>query len=140
MIALGPFVLEAPFARGGMGEVWRGSHVAQGLPVAVKVLTSATARAPQARRLFQGEARAMAALAHPGIVEIYELGEVSAEAARASGDRLVEGSPYLVMELVEGARWTLRRAWGLGGGCGRCSWACSTRSVTPTPTASSTAT
>lgn len=102
MIALGPFVLEAPFARGGMGEVWRGAHVAQGLPVAVKVLTSATARAPQARRLFQGEARAMAALAHPGIVEIYELGEVSAEAARASGDRLVEGSPYLVMELVEG--------------------------------------
>ena len=38
---LGPFVLEAPIARGGMGQIWAGRHGRDGLPVAIKVVSGA---------------------------------------------------------------------------------------------------
>ena len=42
-LPLGPFELHARIARGGMGEIWRGFHIEQGIPVAVKVITTAKA-------------------------------------------------------------------------------------------------
>lgn len=95
---LGPFELHASIARGGMGEVWRGLHVTQQLPVAVKVVTSELARDLTYRSAFRDEVRAMARLDHSGIVTVLDHGEVD------DGDEigLASGSPYLVMEWVGG--------------------------------------
>ena len=99
-IRLGPFDLHAPIGRGGMAEVWQGVHVEQGVPVAVKVVTVAQARESKFRDAFRNEVQAVAALDHPGIVLVLDQGAVPLEAQARSGGRLVEGSPYLVMELA----------------------------------------
>jgi serine/threonine protein kinase len=101
-IALGPFALLAPIGVGGMGEVWAGVHAVAGDPVAIKVLTENYARDPIFVRSFRNEVRATAALDHPSIVAVLDFGEVSAAAEEASAGRLQAGSPYLVMERVDG--------------------------------------
>ena len=102
-IRLGPFELAEPLGRGGMGEVFAGTHVASGLPVAVKVLGSYLAWDDSFREQFRNEVRAVARLDHPAIVMVFDHGEVGAEAAAASEERLAEGAPYLVMEKLDGA-------------------------------------
>ncbi len=98
--SLGPFRLLAPIGQGGMGEVWRGLHEVQGVYVAIKVITGGRARDPRYLGAFRNEVRAMAGLDHPGIVRLYDFGEVPAVPPPELG--LPGGSPYLVMELVEG--------------------------------------
>ena len=97
---LGPFMLERPIGSGGMGEVWRAVHVAEQVPVAIKVIGQHWARQPSYRQAFQREVRAIAGLVHPGIVAVHDQGVVGAAAARASGDVLAADSPYLVMEYM----------------------------------------
>ena len=99
-LQLGPLELYEVIGRGGMGEVWRASH--EGLPVAVKLITDAAARRDDYRETFRHEARAMAALDHPGILAVYDFGEVDAKAARTGTRRVAPGSPYIVMELAGG--------------------------------------
>jgi tetratricopeptide (TPR) repeat protein len=101
-ILLGPFRLLAPIAQGGMGEVWRGEHVEERVPVAVKVMTSIASREPRYRAAFAGEVRHMASLDHPAIALVFDHGEIGEAAARASEGRLASGSPYLVMEYASG--------------------------------------
>ena len=96
---LDEFTLEEPIGYGGMAEVWRGVHRERGLPVAVKVITGGSERDSEAIRY---EIRAVARLDHPGIIGILDYGEVSAAAAQASEGRLLEGAPYMVMELANG--------------------------------------
>ena len=100
VIRLGPFELEAPIGKGAMGEVWRGVHRAQQIPVAVKVMTSAQALVTEYRMAFRNEVQAVARLNHPGIVMVFDLGDVPEAAEKASDGRIVAGSPYLVMELA----------------------------------------
>jgi eukaryotic-like serine/threonine-protein kinase len=95
-------VLEAPLARGGMGEVWVGRHGTQDVPLAVKVITSDRSRTSHYLHAFRREVQTMAGLDHPCIITVFDYGEVSADAALASGGRLVEGSPFLAMELASG--------------------------------------
>jgi len=83
-----------------MGEVWRGVHTRQDIPVAFKVMTGSRARQRRYRDAFRNEVRAVAALNHPGIVKVFDHGMVTPEAEELSGGRLVAGSPYLVMELA----------------------------------------
>ena len=99
---IGPYSLEAPLAAGGMGEVWRGVHLRHGVPVAVKVLTSDATRDPRYVHAFRKEARAMAGLRHDGVAWVHDFGEIPDGLDEASDGRLVAGSPYLVLELVEG--------------------------------------
>ena len=99
---LGPFRIDAPLATGGMGEVWRGVHPGQGVPVAVKVITKPLARRATYRASFRNEVRAVAGLSHPGVVLVLDHGEVPPDADKASRGRMVAGSPYLVMELATG--------------------------------------
>ena len=99
---LGEFLLESPLGRGGVGEVWRATHVGTGLPVAIKVLTCSRAHRTGIHRAFSDEARAVAGLHHPGIVWVFEHGQVPDAAAEASGGRLAGGSPFLAMELADG--------------------------------------
>jgi serine/threonine protein kinase/tetratricopeptide (TPR) repeat protein len=97
-IQLGPFKLDNIIGRGGMGDIWKGVHRAQRVPVAVKVLTEEGARRDDYLRQFRNEIRSVAGLDHPGVVLVFDHGEIDQAAAEASGGGLVAGSPYLVME------------------------------------------
>src|SRR5215472_5382143 len=90
---LGPYEVLAPLGSGGMGEVYRARDPQLGRDVAIKVLPSFLARDPDRLRRFEQEARAAAALNHPNILAVYQMGTY-------------EGAPYLVSELLEGS--TLR--------------------------------
>jgi serine/threonine protein kinase len=74
---------------GGMGEVFRARDTKLDRAVAVKMLPSGCAPDREAVARFQREARALARLAHPGIIQAHDSGEEA-------------GRPFLVMELVEG--------------------------------------
>jgi serine/threonine protein kinase len=85
---LGPYEILAPIGAGGMGEVYRARDGRLGRDVAVKVVPPAG----QHLQRFEQEARAVAALSHPNVLAIYDVG--------------VDGLPFLVTELLDGA--TLR--------------------------------
>ncbi|MQY37013.1 Serine/threonine-protein kinase PknD [Streptomyces sp. RB17] len=88
--------LVRPLGRGGMGEVWEAQDASLRRPVAVKVisvLAGGGSRADEARARFLREARITAALQHPHIVTVHDLGE----AATGQGT-----TPFLVMELLQG--------------------------------------
>ncbi len=97
-IPLGPFDLHARLGQGGMGEVWRGVHRAQGVPVAVKLLLHSFAATDRFVTVFRNEVRSIARLSHPAIVMVLDHGAVDGAAAEASRGKLHEGSPYLAME------------------------------------------
>ncbi len=86
---LGPYEILGLIGSGGMGEVYRARDTRLGRDVAVKVLPAEFADHPERVRRFEQEARAVAALNHPNILSIYDVGEH-------------EGSPYLVTELLGG--------------------------------------
>ena len=94
----GRYRLDQRIGAGGMGEVWRATDLVLGRPVAVKLMLATLLADPDFDRRFLFEARAMAAVRHPGVVAIHDY--------RSSP----EGA-YLVMELVEGESLsaTLRR-------------------------------
>jgi serine/threonine-protein kinase len=84
----------SPLGSGGMGEVYRARDTRLGREVAVKVLPERASTSPDARQRFEREARAVAALSHPNILAIHDVGR--------SGD-----VSWAVMELLEGE--TLRQ-------------------------------
>jgi len=90
---LGPYQIETPLGAGGMGEVYRASDSRLQRAVAIKVLPKQVAGDPDRLRRFEQEARAVAALDHPNILSIYDVGAY-------------DGAPYLVTEFLDGA--TLR--------------------------------
>jgi serine/threonine protein kinase/tetratricopeptide (TPR) repeat protein len=100
-ISVGPFDLLEPLGRGGMGAVWKGVHREQSFPVALKVLSGENAHDERFRKEFQREVQAVAGLAHPGIVSVYDYGMIAESAASQSNDALVAGSPMLAMELAD---------------------------------------
>lgn len=89
---IGPFVLAEIVGIGGMGEVWRAHHHRSGTAVAVKVITSDRAAEPRYRQSFMREVQAVAGLNHPGVVAIYEFGEI------VDGRTSV---PWYAMEIAE---------------------------------------
>lgn len=86
---LGEYRLLREIGRGGMGVVFEAEESRLGRRVALKVLPPHLTRGPRQIERFRREAAAAARLKHPGIVQIYEVGEV-------------EGTHYFAMELVEG--------------------------------------
>ncbi|MCA9541398.1 MAG: serine/threonine protein kinase, partial [Myxococcales bacterium] len=102
MIRLGPFQLIEPAGHGAMAEVWRGIHLRQRVLVAVKIVTARAGREARYRKLFAREVRAVARLDHPGVVRVYDHGEIDEETAEASGWRLPPDAPYLVMDWLAG--------------------------------------
>ncbi len=70
----GRYRLDARLGAGGMGEVWRGEDTVLARTVAVKVLLPGRLNDPGFAVRFQGEARAMATINHPGVVDVYDYG------------------------------------------------------------------
>ncbi|MBD90004.1 MAG: hypothetical protein CL940_06685 [Deltaproteobacteria bacterium] len=98
---LGDYVLMEQLGKGAMGEVWRGMHVGQGFPVAVKLATRIHERT-DALDSFYREVQTAGRLRHPYIAHLYDQGAVTAEEAEAC--HFEEGSPYIVLEFVGGTR------------------------------------
>ncbi len=96
---LGPYHIVAPLGAGGMGEVYRARDERLGRDVAIKVLPADVAADPDRLARFEREARAAAALDHPNILAVYDVGSH-------------EGQAYLVTQLLEGK--TLREGIELG--------------------------
>ncbi len=96
---LGHYEILAPLGAGGMGEVYRARDTSLDREVAVKVLPERVAASPDALARFEREAKAVAALSHPNILAIHELGRQ-------------EGTAYAVTELLEGETLRQRLASG----------------------------
>jgi serine/threonine-protein kinase len=86
---LGPYEIVAPLGAGGMGEVYLAEDSRLHRKVALKILPSDMAANEDRMRRFQQEATAAAALNHPNIAHIYEIGES-------------DGTNFIAMEFVEG--------------------------------------
>src|ERR1700747_1187784 len=86
---LGPYEIVSPLGAGGMGEVYRARDPRLKREVAIKVLPQAFSLDPERLRRFEQEALATAALNHPNILAVFDIGTS-------------EGSPYVVSELLEG--------------------------------------
>ncbi len=99
---VGGFELGALLGSGGMADVYAGQHIATGTPVAVKVIRPDRLHNDQAVRGFEHEIRVAASLDHPAAVWLFDAGIVEREAPQSRSDRLVEGTPYLVMERLSG--------------------------------------
>jgi serine/threonine protein kinase len=69
-----PYEIIAPLGAGGMGEVYRARDPQLGRDVAIKVLPAFLSREPDRLRRFEQEARAAAALNHPNILAVYQMG------------------------------------------------------------------
>jgi serine/threonine-protein kinase len=74
---LGPYEIVSPLGTGGMGEVYRTRDTRLDRTVALKVLPSDLATDAAARARFEREARAVAALDHPHICSIFDVGEAT---------------------------------------------------------------
>ncbi len=86
---LGPYEIVAAIGAGGMGEVYRAKDARLGRDVAVKVLSEGFTGDPDRRARFEREAKAIAALSHPNILAIFDVGTH-------------DGQMYAVTELLEG--------------------------------------
>ncbi len=91
---LGPYEIQSPLGAGGMGEVYRARDTRLGRDVALKILPESFALDPDRLRRFEQEARAVAALNHPNILAVFDIGTYNEGQHR--------GSPFLVSELLEG--------------------------------------
>ena len=96
---LGPYEITALLGQGGMGQVWRAHHVALRRDDALKVLPDTFAADPERLSRFQREAQVLASLNHSNIAQVYGLQDV-------------DGTPAIVMELVEGPTLADRIAQG----------------------------
>jgi serine/threonine protein kinase len=96
---VGPYRILNPLGSGGMGEVYRARDERLGRDVAIKILPSSYAADADRLRRFDQEARAAAALNHPNILAIHDIGTH-------------DGAPYIVSELLQGQ--TVRDRLGHG--------------------------
>ncbi len=86
---LGKVVIENRLGRGGMAEVYRGTHITLQRTVAVKILHGFLEDNADLHERFQREARVVAGLRHPNIVQVFDFD-------------LIDGQPFIVMEYVNG--------------------------------------
>ncbi|HEU4611317.1 MAG TPA: protein kinase, partial [Kofleriaceae bacterium] len=90
MVVDGRYRLDSTIGRGGMGLVYRATHLGMRRTVAVKILHPSLAASPDVRSRFEREALAVGKVDHPNCVATYDVG------------RLPDGSLYLAMEYLDG--------------------------------------
>ncbi|MDQ1349212.1 MAG: eukaryotic-like serine/threonine-protein kinase, partial [Acidobacteriota bacterium] len=88
-VRLGPYEISGAIGAGGMGEVYRARDTRLDRSVAIKVLPPALTASAERRARFEREARSLAALSHPRICTLFDVGEH-------------HGSTFLVMEHLQG--------------------------------------
>ncbi len=88
-LRLGPYEVLGLLGAGGMGEVYRARDTRLGRDVALKTLPAALAEDPERRHRFELEARAVAALNHPGVLSLHDVGDAG-------------GVSFMVAELLDG--------------------------------------
>src|SRR5688500_5881987 len=86
---IGNVRIDKELARGGMGEVYVGTHLRLDRLVIVKVMHSYIEADPELQARFEREAKVVAALRHPNIVQVFDFD-------------IAEGYPYIVMEFIRG--------------------------------------
>ena len=96
---LGPYEILSAIGAGGMGEVYRARDKRLDRTIAVKVLAPNLSGNSEYRQRFEREARTVAALSHPHICPVYDIGTH-------------DGLDYLVMEYLEGENLAARIAKG----------------------------
>ncbi len=89
VVLMNRYAVKESIGAGGMGEVYRASDPRLGRDVAIKVLSKAHVSDPEMRKRFEREMRSVAALSHPNVMGIYDIGDHN-------------GIQLAVMELVEG--------------------------------------
>jgi len=128
---LGPYEITGLLGAGGMGEVYRARDTRLGRDVAIKVLPAECASDPDRLRRFEQEARAVAALSHPNVLALFDIGSAVVSLRGAAGPEAISaqtsGLPrpqsglavtegkqvhFLVTELLEGE--TLRTRLKVG--------------------------
>ncbi len=87
----GKYRIDAFISAGGMGSVYRGTHVMLDKPVAIKLIRKELVTAPDIGTRFQREARAASNLGHPNIAAVSDFGQTA------------DGTLYLVMEFIKGS-------------------------------------
>src|SRR5678815_4792655 len=97
--SLGPYMIVGPLGAGGMGEVYRARDARLNRDVAIKIVPASVIANPEALARFERESHAIAALSHPNILTIFDVGHSN-------------GHPYAVMELLEGETLRARLAHG----------------------------
>jgi tetratricopeptide (TPR) repeat protein len=101
--------VRAVLGRGGVGVVYRATHVKLHRDVAVKMLRSGESASSDERARFLREAEAVASLRHPNIVQVHDFGELV-------------GRSYLTMELVEGGSLAQKLAGEPQPASAACTW------------------
>ncbi len=86
----GKYRIDGFLKRGGMGSVYRGTHVLLNKPVAIKLIRPELVTSHDIVERFFREARAAAKLSHPNIVTVHDLGQTE------------DGTLYIIMEIVDG--------------------------------------
>ncbi len=86
---IGKVRIDKQLAQGGMAEVYLGTHLTLDRPVAIKVMHSYVEAEDEMKSRFQREAKVVAGLRHPNIVQIYDFDTA-------------DGHPYIVMEYIRG--------------------------------------
>src|SRR5947209_13811521 len=86
---LGPYLIESMLGSGGMGEVYRATDTRLDRIVAIKVLAATLHSSAELKQRMEREARAISALNHPHICQLYDVGSQN-------------GTDFLVMEFLDG--------------------------------------
>ena len=90
-VRLGPYQITSLLGAGGMGEVYRAHDPRLNRDVAIKILPAAFLADADRHARFEQEARAAAALNHPNILAVFDIGQH-------------DGAPYIVSELLKARR------------------------------------
>src|SRR4030095_14053152 len=87
---IGKYEILRPLGKGAMGQVYLARDTMLDRDVALKVMVSHIADDPELKARFEREAKAVAKMTHPNVVNVYDRGEHT------------DGSPWIVMELLKG--------------------------------------
>ena len=87
---VGSYIIDGKIGEGGMGVVYSAKHDRMNRKAVVKMLRKELADNPEMAKRFENEANAAASIGHPGIVQVFDIGQ------------LADGSLYIVMELLRG--------------------------------------